>query len=304
MTAAITSNHGAAAGLNDLSWDPRPEIALPLFVAGGLYTLGWWRLSHRDPRARSAASLACALSGLAASAVALLSPLDALADRLFVAHMLQHMLLIMVAAPALLLANPFPIVLWALPAPVRRRAGRWLTRASPFGRVLRGVTAMPFAWVGSASILWFWHLPLAYDAALSDRVLHDLEHVTFFLGGLVFWWPVIHPAPRFREPAPHAFRIVYLVLGAFQTATLGLLLTLAPVVLYRSYATMAGHGSLGVLDDQAWGGVVMWGLGGLIDMIAVLLLLHRCLGPAPATTEPLASTECKPENSRDAARPA
>lgn len=279
MSAAIASKHGAAAGLADISWDPRLEVALALLVAGGLYTLGWWRLARRAPRSRRGTTLVPALGGLAGIAVALLSPLDGLADRLFVAHMLQHMLLIMVAAPALLLANPFPIVLWALPAPVRRRAGRRLTRASPFGRVWRGVTAMPFAWVGSASILWFWHLPLAYDAALSDRVLHDLEHVTFFLGGLVFWWPVIHPAPRFREPAPHAFRIVYLVLGAFQTATLGLLLTLAPVVLYRSYATMAGHGSLGALDDQAWGGVVMWGVGGLIEMIAILLLLHRCLGP-------------------------
>jgi cytochrome c oxidase assembly factor CtaG len=270
VTAAITSNHGAAAGLADLSWDPRPEVALPLVVAGGLYALGWWRLSHRNPRARSAASLACALGGLAAIAVALLSPLDALADRLFVAHMLQHMLLIMVAAPALLLANPFPVVLWALPGPVRRRVGRRLTRASLFGRVWRGATAMPFAWLAAAGILWLWHLPLAYDAALSDRVLHDLEHVSFFIGGLLFWCPVIHPAPRFREPAPPVLRIVYLVLGAFQTSTLGLLLTLAPVVLYRSYAT---------LDDQAWGGVVMWGVGGLIEMIAVLLLLHRCLGP-------------------------
>jgi cytochrome c oxidase assembly factor CtaG len=135
---------------------------------------------------------------------------------------------------------------------------------------------MRLTWIGYASILWVWHLPLAYDAALSDRLLHDVEHVSFFLGAVLFWWPVIHPAPRFRRPAPHALRIVYLVLGAFQTAALGLLLTLAPTVLYRSYATAPRPQGLGALDDQAWGGVVMWGFGGSIEMIAVLLLLYRC----------------------------
>jgi len=211
-------------------------------------------------------------------ALAVLSPLDALADRLFVAHMLQHMLLIMVAVPALLLANPFPIVLWALPGSIRIHVGRRLTRSSLIGRIWRGVTAMPLAWLAYASVLWLWHLPLAYDSALSDRLIHDVEHLSFVLSAVLFWWPVIHPAPRFRRPAPHAGRIVYLVLGAFQTAALGLLLTLAPVVLYRSYAAAARPEGLSALDDQAWGGIVMWGLGGLIDMIAVLVLLYRGLG--------------------------
>ncbi len=218
-----------------------------------------------------------ALGGLACVTLALLSPLAALADSLFVAHMLQHMLLIMVAAPALLLADPFPIVVWALPRTARIRVGPWLTRASPFGRVWRAVTAMPLTWLGYASILWLWHLPLAYDAALSDRLVHDVEHGSFFLGAVLFWWPVIHPAPRFHRPAPHALRIVYLVLAAFQTAALGLLLTLAPTVLYLSYAAAARPEGLGALDDQVWGGVVMWGLGGLIDMLAVLVLLYRGL---------------------------
>ena len=138
---------------------------------------------------------------------------------------------------------------------------------------------MPLAWLLYAGILWLWHLPVAYDAALADRALHDLEHAAFFLGAVLFWWPVIHPAPRFRCASRHSSRIVYLVLAAFQTAALGLLLTVAPVVLYRTYATANG---LGALDDQAWGGVVMWGLGGLIDMIAVLVLLYRSFGAGSA----------------------
>jgi cytochrome c oxidase assembly factor CtaG len=265
----------SAAAFGDLSWNLRPEVILPLLMAAGLYSVGCWRLSRRASTPIARTRVGFALGGLLAIALALVSPLDRHADRLFVAHMVQHMLLIAVAAPALLLADPFPIVVWALPRPARVRAGRWLRRASPFGRVWGSLTAMGVTWIGYALVLWGWHVPVAYDAALSDRLVHDVEHVTFFIGAVLFWWPVIHPAPRFRRPVPHALRIVYLVFGAFQTAALGLLLTLAPAVLYRSYAAAARLDRFGGLDDQAWGGVVMWGLGGLIDMIAVFVLLYR-----------------------------
>jgi putative membrane protein len=251
---------------------------LPLLVAVVFYAVGWWRLSRRASRPIPGTRVGLALGGLLAIALALVSPLDAHADRLFVAHMVQHMLLITVAAPMLLLADPFPIVVWALPPPVRVRAGRWLRRASLFGRIWGSLTAMRVTWIGYALVLWGWHVPVAYDAALSDRFAHDVEHVTFFIAAVLFWWPVIHPAPRFRRPVPHPLRIVYLVLAAFHTAALGLLLTLAPVALYRSYVAAVRPEGLGALDDQAWGGVVMWGLGGLIDMLAVLVLLYRCLG--------------------------
>jgi cytochrome c oxidase assembly factor CtaG len=124
-------------------------------------------------------------------------------------------------------------------------------------------------------VLWGWHVPAAYDAALSDRLTHDVEHLTFFLAAVLFWWPLARPAPRVRPAAPYPRRVVYLVLGAFQTGALGLLLTLAPAVLYRSDAA-AG---LAPLDDQARGGVVMWSVAGLVDTIAVLVLLHRGFGP-------------------------
>ena len=271
-----TSSTSPAATLGDLPWSLRPEVVLPLLALAGLYALGHSRLTRRARRSVAARRPVLMLAGLAALALALLSPLDGLADTLFVAHMVQHMLLIMVAAPALLLAEPFPIVVWALPAAARLRVRRFITRASALGRLWRTATAMPVAWIVFACLLWGWHVPRAYDAALSSRWLHDLEHATFFVGAIVFWSPVIHIAPRFRPAPPYALRVVYLVLAAFQTAALGLVLTLAPAVLYRSYA-----GGPGALEDQMWGGVVMWGLGGLIDMIAVLVLVHRSLGGEP-----------------------
>ena len=253
----------------------RPEVLVPLLVLAGLYALGWWRLSRRAQRSQSARRPAFMLVGVAALAAALLSPLDALADRLFVAHMIQHMLLIVVAAPALLLADPFPLTLWALPHSWRLRIARHVTRRSVAGRVWRVATAMSLTWIASACVLWGWHLPTAYDAALSHRWLHDVEHATFFLSALLFWWPVIHPAPHFRGPAPYPALVVYLVLGAFQTAALGLLITLAPTLLYQSYA------GAGALEDQTRGGVVMWGLAATIDMLAVLFLLYVARGAPP-----------------------
>src|SRR5882724_4309767 len=98
------------AALGDLAWNFRPEVVVPLLVAAGLYAVGWWRLSRRTPAPIARTRAGLALGGLLAIALALVSPLNGHAERLFVAHMVQHMLLITVAAPALLLADPFPIV--------------------------------------------------------------------------------------------------------------------------------------------------------------------------------------------------
>ena len=294
MTTAWAHVSGTPpAPLGDLSWSLRPEVVLPLLALAGLYALGHSRLARRAPRSIAARRPVLILVGLAALVLALVSPLDGLAATLFVAHMVQHMLLIMVAAPALLLADPFPIVVWALPVATRPHLRRWITRTSVLGRLWRNATAMRLAWIVSACILWGWHVPGAYDAALSSRWLHNLEHASFFVGAIVFWWPVIHPAPRFRPAPPHALRVVYLVLAAFQTAALGLVLTLAPAVLYRSYAAVSRPGGLDALEDQMWGGVAMWALGGSIDMLAVLVLVYRSLGgePGPAQRPSLASSD-------------
>jgi putative membrane protein len=249
------------------AWTARPEVVVPLLIAGGLYAVGWWRLSRRGATV-SVPRLAAAVGGLASVAVALLSPLDRAAHGVFAAHMLQHLLLISVAAPLLLLADPFAAVIWGLPSRVRRAAGRLFRPATRLRRAWRGLTAMPVAWALHVLAVWLWHLPIAYDAAVADRVLHDLEHVVFFASAVIFWWPVVQPAPGQRRRTAHGARVVYLVLAAFQGAFLGLLLSLSPRAWYRSYVDTA---------DQAMGGLIMWGVGGAIDMLAVLILVGRYL---------------------------
>jgi cytochrome c oxidase assembly factor CtaG len=268
----------------------RPEIWVPLLVLATAYGAGWWRLSRRG-RHLAPWRPALALLGLGSLAGALSPPLDALAHRLFAAHMAQHMLLVALAAPAILLADPFPALLWALPAGARRRVGLLLIRGAPGRRICRAVTRTPVAWLTYAAVLWVWHLPPAYDAALRSPLLHDLEHLAFFTSAILFWWPVINPAPRVAAALHPSRRVVYLVAGALQSATLGLLLAASPTVIYASYRSPLGPWPLSPLDDQALGGVVMWGVSGAVDMLAVLLLLHRYFSldeipGRPATSRP------------------
>jgi len=136
---------------------------------------------------------------------------------------------------------------------------------------------MPVAWLVHVLVIWLWHLPVAYDAAVADRLLHDLEHLAFFGSALLFWWPIVQPAPRVRARPLYGLRVVYLVLAAVQTGLLGLLLTLSPETWYRSYAST---------EDQSLGGVVMWGAGGALDMLAVLILMFRYLASQDQTATP------------------
>jgi putative membrane protein len=189
--------------------------------------------------------------------------------------MVQHVLLMMVGVPLVLLADPLPAAVWALPATGRTWLSRLLVERAPFRRGWRALTRLPIAWSLYAIILWGWHLPVAYDAALRHGWLHDLEHLSFALAAVLFWWPVIGPAPR-PAPAPTAVgRVVYLLLAAFSSAALGVLLAAWPASLYAYPATLATPSPL---EDQAWGGVIMWAVGGAIDMVAVLAVVARVMG--------------------------
>jgi cytochrome c oxidase assembly factor CtaG len=277
-----------------MDWSWRPEIAVPLVLAVGVYALGWARLTLRRParlRRASIARLALALAGLVVMAVALLG-LHAAAHERFLAHMVQHLLLMTVGVPLILLADPLPAALWALPRGARARVRGLLVRRAPVRRGWTVLTWMPVAWIFHAVVLWGWHLPAAYDAALAHAPLHDLEHLTFVVAAIVFWWPVTGPAPRSAAPPPAVARVVYLVLAGFSSSALGVLLATSPVPLY---AYQASTGALSPLEDQAWGGIVMWVVGGAIDMVAVLVVVGRVIAgeqrarsvvPFPSPREP------------------
>jgi putative membrane protein len=253
----------------------RVGIALPLAAVAVVYLTGWTRLARRSPprcRRDLVVRLALALGGVTAAGVALLG-LHGAAHESFAAHMMQHLLVIVVAVPALLLADPLPAVMWALPAALRRLVRGALVAPAAPRRAWRALTRMPVAWTVHVAALWLWHVPAVYDAALASGPLHDVEHLVLATTAALFWWPVIGPAPRAARPPSFGRRIVYLVLGAFQSAALGMLLVAAPRPLY----------AYGALDDQTLGGVLMWAVGGAVDMAAVLVCVYRFLAAGERT---------------------
>ena len=226
-----------------MDWRWRPEVALPLAIAVVVYAIGWARLALRSPAGRRPASmarLALALAGLVVIAIALLGLHDAAHER-FLAHMVQHVLLMMVGVPLLLLADPLPAALWALPAAGRAR-GRCAAAPALPRPPWRGTPSRGCRWRGRStrSSCGSGICPAAYDAALASAWLHDLEHVTFGLAAVVFWWPVIGPAPRAAAPPAAVARVVYLVLAAFSSGALGVLLAASPAPLYAYAARGSG----------------------------------------------------------------
>jgi len=254
-------------------WIVRPEVAAPVLIMAGAYAFGWWQLRRRGGAA-SGWRVAASAGGLLSVLVALSGAVDRMAHASFAAHMVQHLLLIVVAAPLLLLADPFAALCWALPAPVRARAGRLLRPGTALRGLWRALTLVSVAWLAHVAAVWLWHLPIAYDAAVADRVVHDAEHLIFFGTAALFWWPVIQPAPRLRVPAGYGIRVGYLVLAALQGALLGLLLAMSRETWYRAYPSA---------EDQSLGGLVMWGIGGAVDMLAVLILVGCYLGSQDRT---------------------
>jgi cytochrome c oxidase assembly factor CtaG len=260
------------------SWDWRFEVILILGGLGSIYVVGWRRLRHRgSPRNAGGGDLALYLTGLGLLGLALLSPIDTFTPLLFFMHMIQHELLMMLAPPLLLLANPFPIMLWGLPKRLRRGVGRLLIRSASLRRVLWTLTLLPLAWLVYVVTLWGWHHPAAYEATLRYDLVHDFEHLTFFGAGLLFWWPVVNPAPRLHGRVAYGWRILYVLLAAGQNTMLAALLSLSERVLYPYYLGVPRLWGLTAVDDQAIGGGIMWISGGMMYVITILVLVASLL---------------------------
>ena len=258
------------------TWSWRPDVLFVLIALGTAFAIGWWRLRNRGfRRARRWRALAY-VAGLGAVGLALISPVDRLASLSFLVHMVQHELLIMVAPPLLLLADPLPVLIWGLPRKLRLAVRHLLARGAIVRRILYGATWMPVAWGVYVFNLWMWHLPVAYEAALRNHFLHDLEHLAFFGTATLFWWPIINPAPRLHGKVPYGFRIVYILAAAFQSTALGFAIAVTDRVLYAPYMVAPRLWDLTPLDDQAFGGAIM-SEGGMMYLIPLLVLIAQWL---------------------------
>jgi cytochrome c oxidase assembly factor CtaG len=238
---------------HDLDWSWNPVVILALAVAGAWYACGVRRL--RGARCASAPRRACFASATVIVFLALVSPIDALGDRLFAAHMIQHLLLIVVAAPLFALAAPAPVLLAGLPRRWRLgvlRVWRW----RPTRAAIDGLFHPAVVWTAFCGTIVFWHFPAPYRWALHDGPLHAVEHLTFLLSALLFWTVVFDRAVRRR--LNHAATLLLIVTAAILSDLPGALMLLAPRPFYPTSAADAAAWGLTPLQDQQLAGVIMW----------------------------------------------
>jgi putative copper resistance protein D len=257
----------AASVLLDWSFDP--HIQLAVLGAAALYLIAVRRVdrdhpANRVPRRRPLYFLA----GLLAIEVALQSGIERYDTTLFSVHMVQHMLLTLVAAPLLVLGAPITLLLRVASPSTRRR---WIL---PFlhSRVVRVISHPLVTWGAFTAVMWLTHVTPMFDAALESEPLHQLEHALYLGTALLFWWPVIG-----ADPSPwrmhHPGRLGYLFLQMPQSTFLAVLIYSATTALYPHYATTGRTWGPTVVEDQQAAGALMWVWGDLTFLIALLLVL-------------------------------
>jgi len=259
-------------------WTWEPYTVFLLALSAGLYAAGLARLWRRAGVGRGIRpwQAACFAAGWLALVAALLSPVDALGGILFSAHMAQHELLILVAAPLMVLGRPLAPMLWALPAPARETAGRW-SQAPAFATGWRRLTAPLAVFLLHGLALWIWHLPSLYQATLGNDFIHALQHLSFFLSSALFWWALIHG--RFGRLG-YGAAVLYVFLTSLHSGVLGALLTFAPRLWYPIYAARTSRWGLSPLEDQQLAGLIMWIPAGVLFIVLGLGLFAAWLGEA------------------------
>lgn len=268
------------------SWSLGFWPALTLVLSALVYLRGWRVLRHVQPARFPAWRAGAFLGGLGALVVAIGSPLDPLSEFLLSAHMVQHLLLMSVAAPLLLLGSPLLPILRGLPRgfahdglgpflnwPLLRRIGSRLTHP---------VTG----WLALLVGLCVWHIPDAFETALRSPAWHEVEHATFFLGALLFWWPVIRPYPS--HPVWPAWTIpLYLLAADAVNSALCAILAFTEHVLYPTYAAAPRLFGTTALGDQASAGVIMWVPGSIAFLVPAVVVAVQFLSPRSGLVRPV-----------------
>jgi len=304
LAAALSRPAWAHGGPGDLligsTWTFDPWVVAPLYLTAGLYLVGTHRLWRRAGIGRGVRQwqAACFWTGWLACAAALISPLHWLGDRLFSAHMIEHGVLMAVAAPLIAISRPYGAIMWALPARWRRLGAvpadsyamrTWLFVSHPLvASVIHG-----FA-------IWAWHVPYLYEAALEQPTMHRLQHLSFFLTALLFWWSMFHGARRDRS---HALALLCLFITSLHTGALGLVIGLANRLWIPGQSANAAAWGLTPLEDQQLAGLVMWVPMGIVYTVAALFVAARWIGTSNRARPPALRPERSWSMSRTAAEP-
>jgi putative membrane protein len=246
------------------AWTLEPSFLIPFGIATAIYimgTLNIWRRAGKGHGISTRSNLS--FSGAVLTLIVIfVSPLDALSDALFSAHMVQHMLLILVAAP-LLLFSDFPLAFfWALPRHSAQSLAHVFNQSRTLAHIWRTLSHPICAWILFVFVFWIWHASVLYEAALQNEPIHMLEHSAFLLSGMLFWWVLLKPTEqKYRR---YGLAIPYLFTTLLQSGILGALITFGSRPWYSDYAASVQSWGLTPLQDQQLAGLIMWILGGAV----------------------------------------
>ncbi|MEX2660179.1 MAG: cytochrome c oxidase assembly protein, partial [Acidimicrobiales bacterium] len=261
MLSALLAHGGEPLRPHDLwgAWDLHPAVIVGLLLALWAHARGTARAPRRDGwRWRSA----CFVAAVVAVAVAVISPLDALAGALASAHMVQHVLLVLVAAPLLAVSAPSAALLRGSPPAVREAAVRWRRRFRLTRRNLSPLRHPAAVWLLHVGALWFWHAAGPYGAALESEAVHVVEHVSFLVTAVLFWQLVVGSRAAGRVSNGAGVLLVFAM--GMQSVFLSLLLTFARTPWYPAYRSTTAAWHLDPLADQQLAGAIMWVPAGFI----------------------------------------
>jgi putative membrane protein len=273
--------HGEAHGPG---WRTAPHLLAALLIMASVYGRGvqqsWRRAGMGAGLARW--QVGCFATGWLTLVAALVSPVDGLAEELASVHMIQHLALMLVAAPLLVLGAPALAALWALPRRWRSVVARkW--RSQPTVRETWAALSQPMlAWLLYFVVLWGWHLPSFYEAALANRLLHDLQHLLFFGSASLVWWIVLNPLGGLRLEGGAG--VLYLFTTSLHAMALGVFMALSPRAWYGSYEASAPAWGFDAVQDQQIAGVIMWMPAAMAYVVLAALIFWLWLRQSEAAT--------------------
>ena len=259
-----------------LNWDFPPIVCALLALTAAIYIRGWLRIRKTRPQIFPLWKLASFLAGIVALVIGVASPFDTLGDQLLILHMIQHFIFMSVAPPLIVLAAPTVPMLRGLP--------RWFVRPvlGPLLRTrwLRGffhsLVNLRVAWLLMNLSYLGWHIPAAYEFALSNENWHNCEHACFFFTSILFWWPIIEPWPsRFRQS--RWLLLPYMLTADIVNTGISAFLVFSGRVLYPSYAAQPRTFGISALSDQAAAGAFMWVFGSFVFLVPAFIITMELL---------------------------
>jgi len=224
-------------------------MTLALLVAALVYLRGWYQLRNAYPHFVTVWQLAAFMSGVLSLWVATASSLALLDHQMLIAHMVQHLLLMTVAAPLMLIGAPVIMLLQSLPQRFRSSVSEQLLRYPPVHPV--------FCWIVSTATVIGWHVPALFELGMQSHVWHEIERACFFVAGLLFWWPVVQPWPTLARWSRWSVPL-YLFLATLPCDALSAFLTFCNRVVYPHYLSAHRLFNISPLGDQESAGALMW----------------------------------------------